>query len=572
MLEAGPERADVLSLLGNVEYQRGRSDAAVRLIESAIRLDPSSSACRISLGHVYRRMGDLARASRCYRQALDLSPGSALAAISLALALKGLGESRQAIDVLHTLLARDPNHPEGLRTLADLRLELEQPTQASVLYRRLLALDPGSAEVAFRLGVALSRDANPAAAIASFERALALRPDLAEAAYNIGVIEAERQHLGVAEAWLRRALSITPDYVDAHVNLSAVLLKAGRPSDAKVHRELAYRRQCLFVRPARSARRTVLVLFDAGKGNINLSHLFAPAHNTVIDWMIEYAPPGQSEALPAFDLVFNAMGDPDMTGAAAAPATRFVAACGKPVLNRPEAVARTSREKIPALLGGVKGLFVPKVWRVSPDDPWPADVAEHLPVLVRPVDSHGGAGLQRVHSADHLARIAERRQEPMYVSQFVDFASPDGQHRKYRVIFIDRRPLPYHLAISPDWLVHYATAGMAEQPWKLQEERRFLDDPPHVLGRAGMAAVTAIGARMDLDYAGVDFSILPDGRILVFEANPVMLVHPEAEPGIFAFKNRHVTKIFDAFEALLTSVVSVPGGAGVQADRVVNVE
>ena len=72
-----------------------------------------------------------------------------------------------------------------------------------------------------------------------------------------------------------------------------------------------------------------------------------------------------------------------------------------------------------------------------------------------------------------------------------------------------------------------------------------------MLGSAGMAAITAIGRAMDLDYAGVDFSLMPDGRILVFEANPTMLVHREDAAGPLAHKNAFVEPIFTAFEQLL---------------------
>jgi len=376
-----------------------------------------------------------------------------------------------------------------------------------------------------------------------------------EALYNLGVIASDQNQLDVCETWFRRTLQVDPHYVDAHVNLSAALLKKGHAEQARAHRDIAYRNQCLFVRSSSSAVRSVLILFDAGKGNINLSHLFSRSRNTIIDWMIEYATPGQSQSLPHFDLVFNAMGDPAMTGAAALPAAQFVAHCHKPVLNKPELVARTSRDKIPALFAGIDGLVVPKVWHVTPQDTWPDDIAQHLPVIVRPADSHGGAGVQLVHSARALEQIARHRAQTINVSKFCDFASPDGFHRKYRVIFIDRQPFAYHLAISSNWLVHYATADMPAHAWKLEEERCFLQDPCQSLGEAGFAAIQAIGARMDLDYAGVDFSVLLDGRVLVFEANPVMLVHSEDQHDLLAFKNTNVTRIFEAFETHLSKVV-----------------
>ena len=43
-----------------------------------------------------------------------------------------------------------------------------------------------------------------------------------------------------------------------------------------------------------------------------------------------------------------------------------------------------------------------------------------------------------------------------------------------------------------------------------------------------------VGQALDLDYGGLDFSILEDGRVLVFETNATMLVHPEDPAGEFA--------------------------------------
>ncbi|MDQ2735355.1 MAG: hypothetical protein M3Y55_10290 [Pseudomonadota bacterium] len=86
---------------------------------------------------------------------------------------------------------------------------------------------------------------------------------------------------------------------------------------------------------------------------------------------------------------------------------------------------------------------------------------------------------------------------------------------------------------------------MTEHPWKIDEERRFLEDAGASLGSRGMAA---IGDRLGLDYAGLDFTLLPDGRVLVFEANATMLVHRERSSGLLAHRNPRVQRIVDAFE------------------------
>jgi hypothetical protein len=89
---------------------------------------------------------------------------------------------------------------------------------------------------------------------------------------------------------------------------------------------------------------------------------------------------------------------------------------------------------------------------------------------------------------------------------------------------------------------------------KTQEESRFLQNPIATLGVTAMDSLRAIGDRLDLDYAGIDFACLPDGRLLVFEANATMLVHPETL-AILDYKNPFVRAIRDAFGALLDRTI-----------------
>jgi hypothetical protein len=56
---------------------------------------------------------------------------------------------------------------------------------------------------------------------------------------------------------------------------------------------------------------------------------------------------------------------------------------------------------------------------------------------------------------------------------------------------------------------------------------------------------------LGLDYGGIDFTLLPDGRVFVFEANATMLVHRERENGVLAYKNRYVQRIVGGFGAML---------------------
>jgi hypothetical protein len=147
-----------------------------------------------------------------------------------------------------------------------------------------------------------------------------------------------------------------------------------------------------------------------------------------------------------------------------------------------------------------------------------------------------------------------------YVTAFHDTRSADGYYRKYRVIFVDRRAFPYHLAIGRHWMVHHQNTDMAGDPARVAEELAFLSDPAAAIGARAMAAVEAIGRRLDLDYAGLDFAVTTAGQVLVFEANATMLTHLEPPDGPFAAKNPFIQPIIDAFQARLTALAGATVG------------
>ena len=100
----------------------------------------------------------------------------------------------------------------------------------------------------------------------------------------------------------------------------------------------------------------------------------------------------------------------------------------------------------------------------------------------------------------------------------------------------------------------------------LERAIRLPEDARAALGAQAMTAIAAIGRRLDLDYGGIDFALLPDGRVFVFEANATMLVHRERNDGVLSHKNLHVQRIADAFENLLARRSTVAMNAALIAN------
>jgi hypothetical protein len=110
---------------------------------------------------------------------------------------------------------------------------------------------------------------------------------------------------------------------------------------------------------------------------------------------------------------------------------------------------------------------------------------------------------------------------------------------------------PAHAAISGHWKIHYFSADMAEYPEHRAEDAAFLQDMPAVLGERAVRALEAIRDTLALDYVGIDFGLDREGRVLLFEANAAMTIHPPGPDERWAYRREPVARILDAARRLL---------------------
>jgi tetratricopeptide (TPR) repeat protein len=562
VIALAPEHVGALIGLAQVLEAAGDHAGALDAATRATELQPANAGGQLTRGATLASLGRPAEAAAAYRLACDLAPDQAMPHLGLALALLQADETEAAEAAAERAVTLDETSSQAWFALGAARRGMAQPDTAIAALERAIALDPANIAAHLSLGALYVELEKPPLAETHLRRAMEIDPASKEAHANLSSLYLRADRLEEARDHALRAIELDPQMTVAHQNLAGMLAREGQDEEARRHRDAAYAVRNLFITTAARPLQRVLVLTTTESGNIPERYLLPADRYTRLSWFIEYATPGQMSALPPYDVVFNAIGDQDLTGPTARNMAAFMAVCAKPVFNRPEAVEQTSRDLAPARYGDIEGVVTPAVARLDG-----ARVAERgllaaaadagiaAPMLVRPIGSHGGQGLTLI-SADAAATGDFAPPAPgrdHYVTAFHDFRAADGFYRKYRVIFVDRVPYPYHLAIGPDWMVHYETSGTADDPVRLAEEVRFLDDPAAALGQRAMAAVTAIGKRLDLDFCGVDFSLLPDGRVLLFEANATMLVHPEDPDGPLAHKNPTVERILAAFRAMLAA-------------------
>lgn len=70
------------------------------------------------------------------------------------------------------------------------------------------------------------------------------------------------------------------------------------------------------------------------------------------------------------------------------------------------------------------------------------------------------------------------------------------------------------------------------------------------------AAFEALHRHFGLDYFGIDCAEMPDGRLLLFEADVAMIVHDLDPSGTFPYKKPAMRRLFDAFAAMVRARAS----------------
>ncbi len=539
-------RADELRELGYKAFRTGKIARAEKLFERALALAGADGTILSDLGVAASALGRDAdarayheRALKCRREILGPEHQDVAASLhNLAVVCRNLGD----------LQAAAACHEEGIK-----------------IWRETLGdTHPAVARGLFGLGTVAARQGDAQAALAHHTTSLRIRqtsvpPPLGDIAASLDAIGAIHASLGNDEAALASfagAVAAAPDLPAARHHLAVTLTRLGRHAEAAPHREAALRRQSVFVQEGPPGAPRVLILAGADLGNVPLDHLLPEGSATRIWWFVAHANRNFADTLPPYDLVFNGIGDPDMAGPSERMVAAFLKSCTKPVLNHPARVQDTARDRLPHVLAGLN-LRIPRVCRLAAAGDASglrrqlAEAGMAPPLLLRPPCSHGGAGVLRIDDWPALDLHATQVASGWYATEYVDCTSADGFVRKYRIAFVGGAPYPYHLAISPHWMVHYRSADMPAHAWKLAEEAAFLADWRSALGPVAADPIAAVGRRLGLDFCGIDFAIAPDGRAILFEANATMLIHPEADTGPLAFKNPAVRRIIDAMQALI---------------------
>jgi len=351
-----------------------------------------------------------------------------------------------------------------------------------------------------------------------------------------------------------RAIAVDPENVVANLGLYEAYQVKGDRARALQHQARALAIQRLFIeKPAPPGAPTVLLLAIPGdwQANVPLEFLYGSLNLGILKMYVDDVDPlPPRKVILPFDVVFNVVGHSEESGPTLKLLEEWLPSLGAPALNDPARVQRLSRDGVAREFAGLEGAVVPMTRRVSR-----ANLRLDGAHVIRPVGSQAGADFSKVETAAELdTYLAKTTGDEFYLTPFVDYRRNDGHFRKYRIIFVGGVPYAHHLAISKNWMVHYYNALNAQEQWIRDEEERFLADLAGVFDGPRARVLQEIARRVGLDYFGIDCSVLEDGRVLIFEIDPAMIVHLADSKEMYPYKYRYVPRIPAALERLIRSL------------------
>jgi hypothetical protein len=430
----------------------------------------------------------------------------------------GEGRNSEAFGAYLALLQRLPNHLSGLHGLGRLAYRTGHRSAARTAYEQLVSHWP--LDTAGRI--------------------------------NLGCLLQEDGDLDGARLQFKAALGIDPALTEPHRGLARIAQDLGDSEAADRHWRLSFPGQATAIQPCRGNAQAVplLMLVSTRGGNIPTQHILDDRIHAVTVLYAEYYRP--ELPLPPHGLIFNAIGDADRCGTALAAAEAIVTRSGKPVINHPARVAGTGRAANAERLSSLPGLRAPRMRTLRRGEL--EDLSSFaFPLLLRAPGFHTGQHFLRVEQLQDLPQAAAALPgDELLAIEFLDARGPDGRSRKYRAMWIGGAFYPLHLAVSAEWKVHYFSADMLASDTHRDEERRFLEDMPAVIGTRAMTALAHIAAALELDYAGIDFALGEDGSLLLFEANATMLINPPGPEPIWDYRRPATARALTAARELLT--------------------
>ena len=265
--------------------------------------------------------------------------------------------------------------------------------------------------------------------------------------------------------------------------------------------------------------------------------------------------------LPPHSLILNTIAEPDVEGSSLDALREYLERNADTiVINRPEQVADTARDRNATRLAGIDGLTFPRTQRVRFDNAAPDRVARMVdeleftyPFLIRRAGTQTGRSFARIESREDLdTYVAERLNSTYFLIEYRKILWKDKLFRKLRLFHIDGEFYLVVCHLDKVWNVHGGNRKtiMRGDETLMAEEKSFLKDWKSYVGARNAACIEKVAERTKLEFFGMDFTVDQDGGLFIYELNPAMR-HSFDHARNFPYKLPYDQAISNAFQAMV---------------------
>ncbi|MBT5308097.1 MAG: tetratricopeptide repeat protein [Rhodospirillaceae bacterium] len=433
--------------------------------------------------------------------------------------------------------------------------------QAVPCYRRAIVINPDNWQAHGNLGNALRDLGERQQAEKCYRKSIELDPSNAEPHCNLGQVLKENNELDEAADCFRRALELRPAYLEASIALSAIEESAGRTEQATDILWNGVSRQPVLTETCKRSVQANVLLFRGVEdcryklsddfqhkmsgGHFSTSELlhdnqFTKHHFHIANGNLD----SYSGELPRHDIIVNTVACPDREPKALKSLSAYLKSHKHaPLINDPDEVLKTGRDMNYQRLKDIKGITFPTTIRLTFKGMTPEQITESIkdsgiipPLIMRRTGTQSAVSTRKLDAFGDIADyLAETDGDEFYVIQYVDCRYRDDYYRKLRLFCIDGKLYPVVCHIDQVWNVHGGNRKtlMKTNDWMQDEEKSFLNDPKAYVGADNYRLLENLHDIIKLDFFGVDFNLMADNSILIYELNPAMrhsLVHAESLP------------------------------------------
>jgi len=229
-----PWSAQAAMVEADVEYQRGRYQRALDLIDRSLQLDDRFLEARLDRSRYLAAVGKTEAAAAELEHLLEESPDDSWVALRYAEIVElPAGDYRAAGQRLRAVLGRNPKFTEAWLLLGTVQSRAGRPADAIAVYREAIARGAGSPETLSRLALLLAEIGDPGAEKAlreAIRSSPAVRADLHA---GLGELLAASGRADEARQQFEIAAAAPAHSVGARNSKGMALLRLGRVAEAE---------------------------------------------------------------------------------------------------------------------------------------------------------------------------------------------------------------------------------------------------------------------------------------------------------------------------------------------------